>query len=363
MSAGENWHQRPSIFMIKKTATLIPVLALLVCAAPHAADINLARGAKGEEDVITVKGDFRLGDENKFRSAALATNKATVYLESKGGKLYPALEIGKMIRIKGFATAVQEAECASSCAMVWLAGEPRMMSNFTSIGFHTPYVIDKNGKTKSDVTHGALVGSYLTSLGFSQKAVMFVVTAGADEMHWLQKSTADKLGIAVTFTTAAQRRKGYEAFNEGVLARKAPVPANEAAAQLYRQSAVLGFAGAQNNLGDLYEMGQGVPKSDKAAIYWFTRAAERGEPTAYLSLASLLSQDTTDPEILMDALKFAALAYNFLPAGRNKTSAETLSTAIAAKLTQADRQRVLDLVTHWAPLYQEERLMGNKPTP
>ena len=341
---------------------LLPLaLGTLIGSASLAAEISLVAGLKGEEAVITIKGAFKTGDENKFRAIALATNKATVYLDSPGGKIHPALEIGKIIRIKGFATAAQETVCASACAMVWLAGEPRMMSNFTSIGFHTPYVIDKNGKTKSDVTHGAMVGSYLTSLGFSQKAVMFVVTASADEMHWLQKSTADKLGIAVTFATAAQRRKGYEAFKAGLVARQALVPANEAAAQLYRQSAALGFAGAQNNLGDLYETGRGVPKSAMAAIYWYTRAAERGEPTAYLSLASLLSQDTTDPEILMEALKYAALAYNFLPAGTNKTSAEALSTAISAKLTQADRQRVLELVTRWAPLYQEERLMGDAP--
>lgn len=344
-----------------KYARAFSLFTLLLSGALHAADINLVRGTKGEEDVITIKGEFKLGDENKFRSVALATNRATVYLDSQGGKIYPAFEIGKMIRIKGFATAVQEAVCASSCAMVWLAGEPRMMSNFTAIGFHTPYVIDKNGKTKSDVTHGALVGSYLTSLGFSQKAVMYVVTANADDMHWLQKSTADKLGIAVTFTTAAQRRKGYEAFKAGLLAISAPVPDKAAAAQLYRQSAVLGFAGAQNNLGDLYETGLGVPKSDKAAIYWYTRAAERGEPTAYLSLASILSKETTDPEVLVEALKYAALAFNFLPAGLNKTKAESLSTTITAKLTPDDRQRVLELVTRWAPLYQEERLMGDTP--
>lgn len=344
--------------MIKKASPLISIIALLCSFTAYAADITLARGIKGEEDVITVKGEFKLGDENKFRSIALATNKATVYLDSPGGKIHPALEIGKIIRIKGFTTAVQEAVCASSCAMVWLAGEPRMMSNFTSIGFHTPYVIDKNGKTKSDVTHGALVGSYLTSLGFSQKAVMFVVTASADEMHWLQKSTADKLGIAVTFTTPAQRRKGYEAFLAGISAIKATPPAEEDAARSYRLSADQGYAGAQNNLGDLYATGRGVPKSVMAAIYWYTRSAERGEPTAYLSLASLLSQDTTDPEILIEALKYAALAYNFLPAGTNKTSAEALSTALSAKLTQADRRRVLELVTRWAPMHQEERLMG-----
>jgi hypothetical protein len=346
--------------MNKKSSLLLVVIALF-SASLHAADINLVRSAKGEEDMITVKGPFKLGDENKFRAVALATSNATVYLDSPGGKIHPALEIGRIIRIKGFSTAVQETVCASSCAMVWLAGEPRMMSNFTSIGFHAPYSTDKNGAKQSDVTHGAMVGSYLTNLGFNQKTVMYVVTAGADEMHWLQKSTADQLGIAVTFSTAAQRRKAYEAFSAGLKATSAPIPANEDAARLYRQSAELGYAGAQNNLGDLYETGQGVPKSGKAAIYWYTRAAERGEPTAYLSLASLLSEGTTDSEVLVEALKFAALAYNFLPAGKNKASAESMSTAITAKLTQADRQRVLELVTRWAPLYQEERLMGDAP--
>jgi hypothetical protein len=338
---------------------LFIVGALVPGAASHAADINLIRGAKGEEDTITLKGPFNLGDENKFRAVALATNRATVYLESQGGKLYPALEIGKIIRIKGFATAVQETECASACAIVWLAGEPRMMSNFSSIGFHTPYTTDKNGSKKSYIAHGALIGSYLAGLGFRQNVATYVVTAGAKEMSWLNKSTADKLGIAVTFTTAAQRRRGYEAYAEGLKAANGSPPAYEAAAQSYRQSAVIGFAGAQNNLGNLYGTGKGVPKSDKAAIHWYTRAAERGEPTAYLSLANALSEGTEDTEVLVEALKYATLAYTFLPEGQNKAAAEVLATALTAKLTDADRRRVLELVTRWVPLYQEGRLLDD----
>ena len=347
----------------KIPVALALVLAVWFSAISHAADINLVRGAKGEEDTITLKGPFILGDENKFRAVALATSRATVYLDSQGGKLYPALEIGKIIRIKGFATAVQETECASSCAIVWLAGEPRMMGNFSSIGFHTPYTMDKNGNKKSDIASGALIGSYLTGLGFRQNVAMYVVTAGAKEMSWLNKSTADKLGIAVTFTTAAQRRKGYEAYEEGLKAANGSPPAYEAAAHSYRQSAVIGFAGAQNNLGNLYGTGKGVPKSDKAAIYWYTRAAERGEPTAYLSLAHALAEGTEDAEVVVEALKYAMLAYNFLPEGQNKAAAETLATALTAKLTQADKRRVLELVTRWVPLYQEERLQGDRTAP
>ena len=91
-----------------------------------------------------------------------------------------------------------------------------------------------------------------------------------------------------------------------------------------------------------------------------TRAAERGEPAAYLSLASLLSQDITDTEIPTEAMKYAVLAYNFLQAGRNKAAAGTLPTALTVKLSDNDRQRVLELVTQWAPLYQEERLMSDE---
>jgi len=163
-----------------------------------------------------------------------------------------------------------------------------MMSTLTPIGFHASYAIDDQGKKTSDAAQGARIGAYLTGLGFNSKVVTFAVSAGAKEMRWLQKGMAERLGIAVASSTPAQRRLAYESFTTGLKARAASMPAYEDAARLYRQSADLGFAGAQNNLGDMYEAGQGVPKSEKAAIHWYTRAAERGEPTAYLSLASLL---------------------------------------------------------------------------
>jgi len=338
---------------------VLATFALLCIFNSQAADINLVRGAKGEEDIINIKGNFNIGDENKFRALALISNRATVFLDSDGGKLQPALEIGKIIRIKGFATAVQDTSCSSACAMVWLAGEPRMMSNFTSIGFHAPFKLDPVGKPVSDAIHGALIGSYLTGLGFSPKVVMFVVSAGANDLHLLNKATADRLGIAVTFNTASQRRRATEAYSEGLKATEGPSPAMEAAAQFYRQSAVLGFAGAQNNLGDLYETGKGVPKSDKLAVYWYTRAAERGEPTAYFSLASILAEGAVDPEVLVEALKYAALAYNFMPEGHNKSEAEVLAKTLRAKLSSNDIERVRELVARWMPLYQEEHLMGD----
>ena len=340
----------------------VAVAALFSSQLAIAADITSELGANGQPDVIRINGPLNLGDEDKFRLLAIASTKATVYLDSPGGRVSPAIEIGKIIRLKGFETAVEDGQCSSACALIWLAGEPRAMSNFSSIGFHAPYVNDIDGKRISGASQGARVGSYLTRLGFSEKVVMFAVNAGADEIQWLQKkSTADSLGIAVNMSTESQRRKSYELFSAGLTLRTATKPSVEEAAKLYKTSADLGFAGAQNNLGDLYESGQGVPKNHKAAIYWYTRAAERGEPTAYLSLASLMSEGSSDPEILADSMKFATLAFMFLPDGANKALAGQLVSAIGDKLNETKKGSVLELVNRWVPLFQEARLMGDAP--
>ena len=97
------------------------------------------------------------------------------------------------------------------------------------------------------------------------------------------------------------------------------------------------------------------------AIYWYTRAAERGEPTASLSLASFLAEGSHDPEALVEAAKFAALAYTLLPEGKNKEHAAALTESLSKSLNLQDKKRVTDLVNDWAPLYQEEHLMGDAP--
>jgi hypothetical protein len=336
---------------------------LVICflGTAQGAEITLTRGAKGEIDNIHLKGTIEKGDDEKFRVLALQSRTATVQLGSDGGRLKPALEIGKMIRLRGFSTAVQDAQCASACALIWLAGEPRYMNNFTSIGFHTSFKRDDKGQTKSTPVDGAIIATYLTRLGFSEKVVLFVVGASAQEMHWLEKSTADRLGIAVLVQSSPGPLTAIGDYEKGLGARAQNPPDDALAATWYRKSAVAGFAGAQNNLGDLYELGRGVPKNEKMAIYWYTRAAERGEPTAYLSLATILAGGNDDPEVLVEAAKYAALGFSLLPGGQNKAAAGALAESLSKKLNAANKQRVLDLVNAWAPLYQEEHLLGDKP--
>ena len=120
------------------------------------------------------------------------------------------------------------------------------------------------------------------------------------------------------------------------------------------------YAGAQNNLGDLYELGKGVSKNDKQAVYWYTRSAERGEPTAYLSLCTILA-DSEDEGGLIEALKFALLAIDKLPDGMNKATATKTAEKLKAVLPQAAQDRAKALADAWEPLYQEKYLMSDTP--
>lgn len=59
------------------------------------------------------------------------------------------------------------------------------------------------------------------------------------------------------------------------------------AASWYLKAAQQGYAGAQNNLANMYEVGLGVLKDEAEAATWFKRAAEKGEGHAQHSLGSM----------------------------------------------------------------------------
>ena len=127
---------------------------------------------------------------------------------------------------------------------------------------------------------------------------------------------------------------------------------------LYREAANEGFAGSQNNLGDLYEVGKWLPSSKLYAAYWYARSAERGEPTAYLSLANLLSENACDENMLIEAMKYAILAFDELPEGERKSSARATYKNIEAKLTEEQISDAMQLSEKWMPLYFERRRMN-----
>lgn len=59
------------------------------------------------------------------------------------------------------------------------------------------------------------------------------------------------------------------------------------AVQLYKQAAERGHISAQNNLGAMYEAGEGVPVDYEQAAYWYEKSSEQGNPNAMVNLGEL----------------------------------------------------------------------------
>ena len=73
------------------------------------------------------------------------------------------------------------------------------------------------------------------------------------------------------------------------------------ASQWYRKAAEQGFTNAQHNLGQLYHLGQGVVQEHKEAVRWFRKASEQGHASAQHDLGLMykrgqgVNQDYKEP--------------------------------------------------------------------
>lgn len=180
------------------SALAASIFAMFWGQAATCAEITHESSSNGT-GVIAIQGEISARDAVTFREIALRYRRAVVGLESNGGELLPAIEIGKLIQLAGFDTVVpSRAVCASSCALIWLAGERRLLASDGQVGFHASYRA-KNGRLEESGVANALIGSYLTSLGLPRSAIIFATTAPPDEILWL--TAANKRMAAIDFET------------------------------------------------------------------------------------------------------------------------------------------------------------------
>ena len=89
------------------------------------------------------------------------------------------------------------------------------------------------------------------------------------------------------------------------------VPKNDAdAARWYRLAADHGFAKAQNNLGVAYSAGQGVSKNDAEAVKWLRLAAEQGLADAEDNLGVIYANGQGVPRNYPEAMKWYSASAN-----------------------------------------------------
>jgi hypothetical protein len=143
---------------------------------------------------LYLEGDIEPGDFDKFAPlAAKLPPKSSVALNSNGGLIREALMIGDLIRAKKLNTYALNV-CASACGLIWVAGFKRFGFVDSHIGFHSAYRGD-TGQVSGGAN--ALVGAYLSRLGFSTSAIYYMTKTDPGSMEWLTLEKARELGIKV----------------------------------------------------------------------------------------------------------------------------------------------------------------------
>jgi len=177
------------LLVVSMLAFLMPV---------QAASIYVTNGASGAIKTVVISGEIVSGDAEQFLSVTGSTKNALIILSSPGGNVIESLQIGRLIRFRGFVTAVpNDTLCVSACALIWLAGSPRFGEDRATIGFHAAYVY-RNGRQQETGVGNALIGAYMNELGFSDQAVAFVTSAPPQGIELLTPAKGRVNGIVYT---------------------------------------------------------------------------------------------------------------------------------------------------------------------
>lgn len=178
-------------------AALIAVATLFTTVCSRAAEISVTRIDGMDFSFVSLTGEIVEGDGAKFVDAIGNLGRATVVLQSPGGLVKEALQIGAEIRLRNLATMVAaDGECFSACGLIWVSGARRYMSAASQIGFHAAYR-EENGEYKESGVANAEIGSFLTHLGLRIEAIRFFTVAGPTDFLLLTPDRARALGIDV----------------------------------------------------------------------------------------------------------------------------------------------------------------------
>ncbi len=161
------------------------------------AEINLVPATPGLSPIVTISGRLDEGDYDSFLKALPPgpDRDSVIALNSAGGSVFSALLIGTVIRANKLRTYVPDGfKCYSACALIWIAGDKKYYGLGASIGFHAVYDIGR-GEKKISAPGNALVGAYLSRLGYSNDLISYATTADPDSLEFLSAARLASLGI------------------------------------------------------------------------------------------------------------------------------------------------------------------------
>lgn len=164
----------------------------------------------GGQTRIFAEGPIDEGATERLRHFVRSRNIewAVVYLDSPGGSLLEALQLGRAIRELRFDTRVgsysdapsaePSATCASACTYAFAGGHNRFFSEYGGrLGIHQFYdAADNVGDIGDTQVVSAVLISYLQEMGINASAFARAAEARSHQMVWLSPQEAQQFGLA-----------------------------------------------------------------------------------------------------------------------------------------------------------------------
>lgn len=164
---------------------LLAALLALLSPAASAARIDGGTFANTSRTWLRVGQEILPGDERAFQQRLAALPGAVIVLSGPGGSVDAALAMGRLIRAQGLTTSVPAgAECASACALIWMAGQKRLLGRGARIGFHAISATRPDGSRVQTHAYDHVLRRYLTELGFAADMTATMVNTRAAAMRW-----------------------------------------------------------------------------------------------------------------------------------------------------------------------------------
>lgn len=169
-----------------KPISISSILLMATLNTATAADIGITQCDNTrtwqECSIITLSDEITKDDGARFIELTKEIKRALVILSGPGGSFRAGVMIGTEVYNKKYHTYVPEdTDCASACALVWLAGNVRTIGLGSAVVFHTPYRADD--PTHADGTGSVLQGIYLASLGYSYEQAISLFGHGPMNVH------------------------------------------------------------------------------------------------------------------------------------------------------------------------------------
>jgi len=211
--AASPLRQRAREHLAKLNATSQEIIAydggrfVVVASDPHACVVAI-------QGLISHDASLKF-DNVVAKTAKLGCDKPWLLLESPGGDLRDGVALGREVRFGQFRT-ITRYECASACALIFLAGSDRvLLGSRAKIGFHQAATVGASGNrhcSRSFDDNGVREMRQYVNWVAAEKAdavMRLIMQTSCDAIEWTSGQRAIDLGIATQLGS-----EGVDVFGE-----------------------------------------------------------------------------------------------------------------------------------------------------